>query len=96
MLGVGEEGVSFSTCTVESDSKKESVLIFWISALGLRRRLGDKLVRAKTGGLVGVGRERTWVLSGRCNKMLLRPRTVLGFLFFEGEAGCRGGSNKGP
>jgi hypothetical protein len=54
MLGVGDVGDAFSMCTVESDSKKESVFMF-TSALGLRRRLGDKLVRTETGGFVGVG-----------------------------------------
>jgi hypothetical protein len=50
----GEGGV-FSTCTVESNSKKERVLMFSVSALGLRRRLVDKLLRARTGGFVGEG-----------------------------------------
>jgi hypothetical protein len=87
-----------STCTVKSVSKKECVLIFWISALGVRHRRGDKLFRVKTGGFAAAGRDWTSELSGRCNKMLLRPRTDLGLLFFEGEreTGCRDGSSKGP
>jgi hypothetical protein len=65
---------------------------------GLATSAGDKRFRAETGGFAGVGREWTWELSGRCNKMLLRPRTDLGLLFFEGEreADCRDGSSKGP
>ena len=93
MGGKVEEGCVFSTCTVESDSKKESVLMSWGSTRGLRRRLGDKVVRAGTGGFVGTGQERTWGLSERCNKMLLRPRTVLGLLFFGGERDCRRDGN---
>jgi hypothetical protein len=87
-----------STCTVKSVSKKECVLIFWISALGVRHRRGDKLFQVKTGGFAAAGRDWTSELSGRCNKMLLRPRTDLGLLFFEGEreADCRDGSSKGP
>ncbi len=55
MTAIGGEGGVFSTCMVESNSKKESVLMFCVSALGLRRRLVDKLLRAATGGIVTAG-----------------------------------------
>jgi hypothetical protein len=55
--------------------------MLWAFALGWRRRRTDKLARAEKGGFVRAGRERNWVLSERCNKMLLKPRTVLGLLF---------------
>jgi hypothetical protein len=55
MAVIEGEGGLFSMCTVESNSKKESVLMFSVSALGLRRRLVDKLLLAGTGGFVGVG-----------------------------------------
>jgi hypothetical protein len=91
------EGAVISMCTVKSVSKKECVLIFWISTLGVRHRRGDKLFQVKMGGFVAAGRDWTLELLGCCNKMFLRPRMDLGLLLFEGgrETGCRDGSSKG-
>lgn len=55
MAEIEGEGGVFSTCMVESNSRKESVLMFGVSNLGLRRRLVDKLLRAATGGFVRAG-----------------------------------------
>ena len=46
---IEEEGEVFSMCMVDSNSRKERVLMFGVSALGLRRRLVDKLLRAARG-----------------------------------------------
>jgi hypothetical protein len=96
MAGIEGEGGVFSTWIVESNSKKESVLMFLVSALGLRRRLVDKLLRAATGGFVRAGWERTGEWSGRWNRMLLMPRTILGPDFLEGERDLREGRREKP
>lgn len=56
---IGEGGV-FSTCTVESDSKKERVVMLFDSPLGLRRRLmDDELERMEAGGFGRAASEMT-------------------------------------
>src|SRR6266702_5168845 len=82
----GEGGV-FSTCTVESGSKKERVVMPSDSPLSLRRRLvEDELERVEAGGFGRATLETTWILLGRCNR-LLRPSTALELLLFFGDEG---------
>jgi hypothetical protein len=83
----GEGGI-FSTCTVESGSKKERVVMLFDPPLCLRRRLvDDELERVETGGFGRATSEMTRMLLGRCNKRLLRPSTTLGLLLFFGDEG---------